>query len=62
VAEILAGGNGQTVYEIAGKLFGAMREFHVVLGCAEAEAHLEWLVDEGQAVDEAGRYRAAEHG
>jgi hydroxyacylglutathione hydrolase len=50
---------GQTVYEIAGRLFGDLEDFHVVLGCAEAEAHLEYLVDRGSVVCEAEGYRLA---
>jgi glyoxylase-like metal-dependent hydrolase (beta-lactamase superfamily II) len=45
-----------TVYQIAERLFGDMDDFHVVLGCAEAQAHLEWLVDQDQA-----RWLEAQH-
>ena len=36
-----------SAYEMARCLFGEMRDYHVVLGCAEAQAHLEFLVEEG---------------
>ena len=60
VIEILAsnGADARTVYEIARELFGEMRDFHVVLGCAEAEAHLDHLVKEGRVVG-SDRYRLA---
>lgn len=57
--EILMKGGPQTVYEIARQLFGEIQDFHVVLGCAEAAAHLEYLVDEGRVVREESRYRLA---
>ena len=44
------------VYEMARILFGEMRDFHVVLGCAEAQAHLEFLMDEGRVASELGEY------
>jgi glyoxylase-like metal-dependent hydrolase (beta-lactamase superfamily II) len=45
------------VYETARNLFGEMNDFHIVLGCAEAHAHLEYLVDEGRVICELGEYR-----
>jgi glyoxylase-like metal-dependent hydrolase (beta-lactamase superfamily II) len=39
-----------TVYELAVDLFGQMDDFHVILGCAEAHAHLEWLVERAQVM------------
>ena len=59
LVEILRRHGEQTVYEIAGRLFGEMKDFHVVLGCAEANAHLEYLVERGQAVAAEGRFRAS---
>lgn len=41
----------KTVYQIATELFGELDEFHVVLGCAEANAHLEFLLEEGRIVE-----------
>jgi glyoxylase-like metal-dependent hydrolase (beta-lactamase superfamily II) len=38
----------ETVFEVAVALFGELEDFHVVLGCAEANAHLEQLVDQGR--------------
>jgi glyoxylase-like metal-dependent hydrolase (beta-lactamase superfamily II) len=57
VVAILQAKPDQTVYEIAGRLFGSLEDFHVVLGCAEAEAHLEYLVDRGRVVCDGQRYR-----
>lgn len=48
----------QSVFEVAQHLFGQMREFHVVLGCAEAQAHLELLVEQGRVTHAQNRYRA----
>jgi glyoxylase-like metal-dependent hydrolase (beta-lactamase superfamily II) len=47
-----------TVYELAVRLFGQMDDLHLVLGCAEAYAHLEWLVQQGELPppDERGRF------
>ena len=56
--EILRSGGPQTVYEVALQLFGQMREFHVVLGCAEAQAHLEVLVKQESVVCTHQRYLA----
>jgi hydroxyacylglutathione hydrolase len=59
VAAIVGEHPGQTVHGVAGRLFGSLDDFHVVLGCAEAEAHLEYLIDQGRVVAESGLYRAA---
>ena len=59
VAEILEDGQLQTVHEIARQLFGDMEHFHVVLGCAEAASHLEYLGHAGRVTAEDGRYRLA---
>jgi hydroxyacylglutathione hydrolase len=45
---ILAKHGPLTVFQIAAHLFGELADFHVVLGCAEAHAHLEWLIDRGR--------------
>ena len=47
------------VYEVARGLFPSMSDYHVVLGCAETHAHLELLIDQGQVVEEQGRFRVA---
>jgi glyoxylase-like metal-dependent hydrolase (beta-lactamase superfamily II) len=59
IVDILGRGTGQTVYQIARQLFGDMQRFHVVLGCAEAHAHLEYLADQSRVVFEDGVYRLA---
>jgi len=56
VTDILNRKGPQTVYSIAQNLFGDLRDMHVVLGCAEAQAHLEFLVDKGLAVTNANTY------
>lgn len=45
-----------SIYDMALALFGEMRGFHVILGCAEAHAHLDVLVDEGRARCDEGEY------
>ena len=59
IEAILRTGDLQNVWEIACRLFGDLQDFHVVLGCAEAEAHLECLVDEGRVIAGSGGYRCA---
>ena len=56
IVRILDRRDPQTVYEVARKLFGTLEGFHVVLGCAEAASHLEYLADRGLVVEESGRY------
>ena len=50
IEEILSTATPKTVYEIAIELFGELDQFHVVLGCAEANAHLELLLEEQRIV------------
>ena len=52
-------GTERSVYEVAQQLFGELKSFHVVLGCAEANAHLEYLVAKGDVTESNGRYRKA---
>jgi len=41
--------NGElSIYEIAVQMFGKLKDYHVVLGCAEAQSHLEFLADQGR--------------
>ncbi len=56
VTAILNENGPQSVYSVAKKLFGEIRDMHVVLGCAEAQAHLDCLVDEGRATADANIY------
>ncbi len=56
VLDILANRGPQTVYEIAYALFGDMENIHLVLGCAEAAAHLEYLEQEGRVILEEDQY------
>ena len=53
---ILNNGKDLSAYEVAVQLFGELKDFHVVLGCAEAQAHLEYLVDEGAASLNSDKY------
>jgi hydroxyacylglutathione hydrolase len=43
ILELLSEKHPQTIFEIALKLFGTMREHHLLLGCGEVHAHLELL-------------------
>lgn len=45
----------RTVFEVATELFGKLTGFHVVLGCAEANSHLELLAERGAVVFDEGR-------
>ena len=56
---ILREHGAQSVYEVAARLFGEMKSFHVVLGCAEACAHLELLVERGCVVNRGGKFSVA---
>ncbi|MCH2203094.1 MAG: MBL fold metallo-hydrolase [Fuerstiella sp.] len=47
------------VYTVATELFGDIANIHVVLGCAEAQAHLEHLVLEGRATCNGDVYMVA---
>ena len=58
VLGILSGGS-LSVYEVALRLFGDMAGIHLVLGCAEANAHLELLAERGHAVNANGRWQLA---
>jgi hydroxyacylglutathione hydrolase len=49
-----------SIYEIALRMFGPLKDHHVMLGCAEAESHLEYLVDQGRIRHEDHRYRVTE--
>ena len=52
--------NGEmSIYETALKLFGKLDNYHVVLGCAEAQSHLEYLADQGRVVQHDQMYRLA---
>ncbi len=48
-----------TIYRLATDLFGTLEGFHLILGVAETWAHLEKLVEDGRAVQEGDRFRAA---
>ena len=56
ITEILEEDGTVSIYHVASKLFGELRDYHVVLGCAEAQAHLEYLVDNGRVVHDKHQY------
>ena len=45
-----------SAYEMAKYLFGELHDYHVILGCAEAQAHLEFLVTAGRVRYQHGQY------
>ncbi len=56
ITGILAEEGTVSIYHVASKLFGELRDYHVILGCAEAQAHLEYLVDDGRVVHHEHQY------
>lgn len=48
ILKILSDGQAHTALEIAQKLFGPMKEYHILLGAGEVYAHLEELEREGR--------------
>jgi len=52
-------GGAITVFQIAIGVFGDLKDFHVLLGCAEANSHLEYLISQGEVSETNGQYRAA---
>jgi glyoxylase-like metal-dependent hydrolase (beta-lactamase superfamily II) len=58
VTDILDQYGPQSIYSVATRMFGEIKDMHVVLGCAEAEAHLENLVDAGKITADANIYTA----
>ena len=57
VVQILEGAGRLPTYDIARQMFGNLRDIHVMLGCAEAQAHLEFLTQEGRVSEDSGKYR-----
>lgn len=58
IVSILQKEDRLTTYEIATRLFGTMKEFHVILGGAEAYSHLELLMEQSRVREEGGKYSA----
>jgi len=52
--ESLDDGRPASIYEIALRLFGPLREHHVLLGCGEVYAHLMVLISQGQVTQADG--------
>ena len=48
-----------TVYQVALKLFGKLDDYHVVLGCAEAHSHLEYMTEQGSVIQAANGFQLA---
>lgn len=48
-----------SIFEIAMALFGSLTDFHIFLGCAEANAHVELLEERGHVCPMAGGYGLA---
>lgn len=58
ILRVLSDGQVHTAFEIAQKLFGTMKEYHVLLGAGEVYAHLEELETEGRVKPvESNRYK-----
>lgn len=58
IANMLTTHKPLTVYQIAHALFGEMKSIHLLLGCAEANAHLQYLQQQSRAqVTSDGRWR-----
>lgn len=58
ILDVLRGSNPLTVYEIAKVLWAKLPGYHLALGTAEVNSHLEKLVADGLAQGEAGRFSA----
>lgn len=48
ILKILSNGQALTAFEIAQKLFGRLKDYHVLLGAGEVYAHLEVLESQGR--------------
>jgi glyoxylase-like metal-dependent hydrolase (beta-lactamase superfamily II) len=59
ILEIVRSGDPKTVYEVARGLWPKLPGYHLVLGTAEVNAHLEKAVEDELVREEAGRFRAA---
>ncbi len=59
ILEIVRAGDPKTVYEIARLLWPKLPGYHLVLGTAEVNAHLEKAVDDGLVKHDEGRFAAA---
>ncbi len=57
ILEILRGGP-KTVYETAKSLWSKLPGYHLTLGAAEVNSHLEKLLDENRVREENGRFEA----
>ena len=60
VNRIVAEGGTWSTYSVANELFGELRDFHVILGCAEAQSHLDFLVSAGRLIREGDQYHVSD--
>ena len=56
ILEILSERKNQTTWEVASRLFGDLRDIHVLLGLGEVDAHFEYLENQGKIRSSGGRY------
>ena len=56
ILEILSERKNQTTWEVAFRLFGDLRDIHVLLGLGEVDAHFEYLENQGKIRSSGGRY------
>ena len=59
VISILRQHGPSNIYTVATELFGEITQIHTVLGCAEAQAHLEYLVKDGRVACDNNLYTTA---
>ncbi len=59
ILKTLRNGGSMTVYEVAKALWPRLPGYHLALGTAEVNSHLEKAVDEGSVLRDDGRFRAA---
>jgi glyoxylase-like metal-dependent hydrolase (beta-lactamase superfamily II) len=60
VRKALAESGPQTLLDIARFLYGSLSGYHVVLGCAEVESHLDYLIAAGVVRQDGDRFLMAE--
>jgi glyoxylase-like metal-dependent hydrolase (beta-lactamase superfamily II) len=51
IVNILEQGGSQSIFEIAQKLFGELKDHHILLGAGEVHSHIELLLEENRVVD-----------
>ena len=56
ILKILSEQESQTTWDVASRLFGDLRDIHVLLGLGEVDAHFEYLESQGKIRSSDGRY------